>query len=517
MNSIIWWLESPWQIRAFVFFLSFVACFVAPWLYSSGTLGMTASRKSLLTENDAKPALTVEAPLPQAQSPALEKAASQQAPALAQAKAPLQETQAPVLAPASDQAEAPPQQAQALVPAPAPDQAEAPPQQAQAPIPAAAPSQPERLAAVDAPALSAPAAAQFAGGFHISNTAKSALSIPSGSPVEKQEISVTSESGGTAKVDVYLLSNRANWSFGRSDRFVDASNRHIELSSVLNNDAFAKKFRVYDAVICLGLGSRSRVLSIKETNRLVDKRAVHLCGLLAGKPFVRHNAKIFGLPLGQNLEAKAGSPEEERKQRSIVIIGIKSATGDLAGTAKQKKMISEIIRGDKLSNFPLSSYSEVTSGKELRYIEAKPVKLRHKRRPIKPKHWAPRPEFLWDEEDEISGRERKLRHRRRSRDGDDSCALWDRSALKVRGAASQPLPIGNWIASARSPASALYLARLLQSEGTRTPPDLPWSVNVTSGQPRGADSGLNIAATPTKEVTRDGSRERYRIAFSRVA
>ena len=32
----------------------------------------------------------------------------------------------------------------------------------------------------------------------------------------------------------------------------------------------------------------------------------------------------------------------------------------------QKKMISEIIHGDKIANIPLAKYSEVASGKELR-------------------------------------------------------------------------------------------------------------------------------------------------------
>ncbi len=47
MNAVIWWLEAPWQIRASVFFLSFLACFVAPWLYNSGISATPPSRRTV--------------------------------------------------------------------------------------------------------------------------------------------------------------------------------------------------------------------------------------------------------------------------------------------------------------------------------------------------------------------------------------------------------------------------------------------------------------------------------------
>jgi hypothetical protein len=64
-------------------------------------------------------------------------------------------------------------------------------------------------------------------------------------------------------------------------------------------------------------------------------------------------------------------PEKEKAGRSLIIIGLRNTKGDLTDAAVQKQMVSEIIRGDKIANFPLSNYSEVASGKELRYIEVK--------------------------------------------------------------------------------------------------------------------------------------------------
>ena len=64
-------------------------------------------------------------------------------------------------------------------------------------------------------------------------------------------------------------------------------------------------------------------------------------------------------------------PEKERAEKSLIIIGLRNTKGDLTDAAVQKQMISEIIRGGKIANFPLNNYSEVASGKELRYIEVK--------------------------------------------------------------------------------------------------------------------------------------------------
>ncbi len=358
MSAIIWWLESPWQLRAIVFILSFFACFVGPWLHSQSLLtSRLAARKSVAENAKSASAPKAEAPVQHWETAVQEKSADQPSQAPVKPEAPIPEKQA-VLEP-----EAPVKGWQPMVKEEAPAEAAGKPE---------APAQ--------QPALSA--ARHVSGGFDIVSKSAAVLPIPGGGPVEKQEFAVSTESGGAADVDAYVFSNRASWAVRRSDRFVDPSNRRTDLSAFLDSDAFAKAAGAYDAVICVGLGSRSTTLSPQEVTGLIDRRAVHLCGVLSRKPYVSRNTKLYGLPLGQNSDAAANLPETEKKQRSLIIIGIRSAKGDLADAAVQKKLISELVRSDSIANLPLSSYSEAAPGKELRYIEIKGGNIPYKNRPV---------------------------------------------------------------------------------------------------------------------------------------
>ena len=460
MNAIIWWLESPWQLRALVFILSFFVCFVGPWLHSQSLLTSRLAARNPLEEKretvSAPKEGTVQqaeeqanVPAPQERVPVQEKAPLQPVPASAEEKglteqvhpqagrpvhaaqlpaavavreeqssapatheqvpAPAQVAPLPVEAKTADHHEQVPAPAQvpveiapapvmqeaaapALV-APLPAEAKAPALHEQMPAPvqapaeeAPAPSEPmarpaQEQAAVHAPAPAATSKAQLAGGFDIINQSASVNPVPAGSPVEKQELAASTEKGGSADVEVYVLSNKAGWGLRRSNRVVDQSNGRAELSAVLDSDAFAKAAARFDTVACAGLGSRDTALSTQEIMRLIDNRAVQLCGIIARKPYVSMNTKLYGLPLGQQLDTAPS--EKERAQKSLIIIGIRNAKGDLADAAVQKKMVSEIIRGGKIANFPLGNYSEVASGKELRYIEVRGGKGTYKNRPIK--------------------------------------------------------------------------------------------------------------------------------------
>ena len=444
MNAIIWWLESPWQLRALVFTLSFFVCFVAPWLHSQSLLtSRIAARKPLEEKSEMVSAPKAEVPhqdaeaqaqipAPQEQAPVQEKAAPapveekgeaqhEQAPSKAEApvhamqvlaEGPVPEERASASAaiaqasipamqesePASAQVEPHPvetgataghelataaAQAPAVtVPVPAMEvRASTPPQAAAEEAPTGpepkAPARQEQ-AAVQAPAPSAASKAQPASGFKIISQSASVISVPAAGPVEKQEFAASTENGGSADVEVYLLSNKAGRTLRRSNRVVDQSNGRAEMSAVLDSDAFAKAVARYDTVACIGLGSRSTGLSAQEITRLIDNRAVELCGIIARKPYVSTNTKLYGLPLGQQTDS--ARQEKERAQKSLIIIGLRNTKGDLTDAAVQKKMVSEIIRGGAIANFPLSTYSEVASGKELHYIE---VKGGNNNRPIK--------------------------------------------------------------------------------------------------------------------------------------
>ena len=464
MNAIIWWLESPWQLRALVFALSFFVCFVVPWMHSQSLLISRLAAKSPLEEkSEVVPAPKADAPaqhameqakapVSQDQAPVQEKAPPQPAPASVEEKAPAAQeqghpqaegpvhaTQVPVEVPVHEQAAAPveataapakqgqapasvqgapasaeapvqqeqvPPAAQALVEAtpapavqeqapavapapvlPAPVEAKAPVHQEQVPIPAQAPVEKtpalseqkaaagQEQSAVHEPVPPATAKAVLAGGFDIVNQSTSVIPVAAGSSVEKQELAAATEKGGSADVEIYVLSGKG---LRRPNRVVDPSND--ELSAVLGSDDFAKAAARYDTVACVGLGWRNTGLSTQDIKRLIDHRAVQLCGIIARKPYVSANTKLYGLPLGQQMDSAPS--EKERAQKSLIIVGIKNAKGDLADAAVQKKMVSEIIRGGKIANFPLGKYSEVASGNELRYIEVKNGSAT-KNRPIK--------------------------------------------------------------------------------------------------------------------------------------
>ena len=430
MNAIIWWLKSTWQLRALVFTLSFFVCFVGPWLHTQSLLTSRIATRNPLEEKsetvsapkaevlhqDAEAQAKVPAPQEQATvqekaapASAEEKSAAHHEQAPSKAEAPVHAMQVPAVAPVREEpasapapvAQAPASAMQVQVPAraqvaPSPIEAKATAgheqisavtqapvvtvpvpameERASAPPPATVEEAPvlsepkaparQEQAAVPAPAPSAASKAQPAGGFKIVSQSASVLSFPAASPVEKQEFAAFSENGGSAEVEVYVLSNKAGRSLRQSNRVVDQSNDRAELSVILDSDAFAKAAALYDTVACVGLGSRSRELSPQEITRLTQ-----LCGIIARKPYVSTNTKLYGLPLGRQMEP--ARPEKESAQKSLIIIGLRNTKGDLTDAAVQKKMVSEIIRGGSIANLPLNNYSEVASGKELHYIEVK--------------------------------------------------------------------------------------------------------------------------------------------------
>ena len=499
MSAIIWWLESPWQLRALVFILSFFVCFVGPWLHSQSLLSSgLAARKPSEEKSEAVSASKPETPLAKAQAQreeqvppqalphkepvaAAEKArapvalapveakvpaqqqsvaAEQKAPA---ASAPLEEKvpaqQQPVAAeekavapatPTPAEEKAPAQQQQVVAeekavtpatqapadekvvtqkepvaveekaPAPvtsAPVEEKAPAQQkpvaveekapaplTSAPVEAKAPAQQQPVVAEEkasAPATPAPAEAKappkqeqaaaqapaaaasaiIPGAFDIIRKGENAIPAASSAAVEKQEFTVSSEKGGSADVEVHLLSTKAGPGVRRSDRSAGSAGRRTDLAGALDSDTFAKAAALYDTVVCVGLGSRSATASTQEIARLIENRAVHLCGIIARKPYISANTKLYGLSLAQPLDG-VKAPDKE-KPKSLMVIGIKSAKGDLTDLPVQKKMISELIREGKIASVPLGSSSEVASGNELRYIEVKSGNVLNKSRPVK--------------------------------------------------------------------------------------------------------------------------------------
>ncbi len=426
MNAIIWWLESPWQLRALVFILSFFVCFVGPWLHSQSLLtSRITARKSLEETSEAASAPKAESllqqtdtqakvPAPEEHVSVHEKTFVQAAPTPAEVtKTPIQEEQASTpqalvqaAAPAPVEPEAPVEQAilqekapvqgavsseaatktggeqyPVMPPTQAPLQAAPAPAKAElAPLPVepAAPGKQEQAAV---PAPTQPAPQQLVGGFNFVKESANVIPTPAGSPVQKQDFVVSTAKGGSAEVEVHVLAIKAGWGLRRPARVADQTSSRTDLSALLDSNALGEAVARYDTVICVGLGSRPAPLSSQEITRLIDNRAVQLCGIIARKPYVSENAKFYGLPLGQQLDAAPA--ERDRAERTMFLIGIRNAKGDLTDAAVQKKMIAEFVREGKIADFQLGGFSEIASGKELRYIEVRGGNVPYKSKPVK--------------------------------------------------------------------------------------------------------------------------------------
>lgn len=453
MSAIIWWLESPWQLRAFVFIISFFVCFVGPYLHSQSLQNSSLPARKL-SEEKSETALA-----PQDEGHLRQAAPSAEAARLAQDKVEIQPAPAP--APALDkdvtaheglpstegerhadqdskEVPAPQEPAALQEPASVPAQSAALPAggatgdaespspenvtagqtppvptataqaQDQAGFPAApeiktpvqpeqtpfkpeqvpastsgrieeakAPSAPQSPASEEPAATQAPAsaAAQAVHGFTIVSQGVQTVKALPGRSVERQDLAVSTENG-SAEVEVYVLPLS-------QDRRPPSPRETGDLASaLLDSSAFARAAARYDTIACAGLSPKDATLSRRNVASVTEGGALQFCGVLARKPYVPLHAKIFGLPLKQEPESAASSGKE-RALWPVAIIGIKNAKGDLAGAAMQKTMVSSIVFGGKITNFPLGGFAGSAPDKELLSIEVKRETARAKNRPVR--------------------------------------------------------------------------------------------------------------------------------------
>lgn len=202
------------------------------------------------------------------------------------------------------------------------------------------------------------------------------INIAGGEAVRKDVYSVTGVNG-SAVIEIYLLFDRAAWAYGNTSEFVDKKNRSLSLSSFLDDQQFYDEASQYNAIVCLGLASAHSDAEESRGLEISDERALHLCGLISKKRYIDlGKTKVFGLPLGYHKDKTAtkGS-RQERDQRGIVIIGVKSSSGDMEGRETKEIIISEILRSKRLNNFDAENYSEVSASRPLRFLEIKRTSL----------------------------------------------------------------------------------------------------------------------------------------------
>lgn len=182
--------------------------------------------------------------------------------------------------------------------------------------------------------------------------------------VAEQAYKLKNSTGGEIEIKVYLLFNSAAWSSGSSSKLITYKDKEVTLDDFLGGEKFASHLNTFQAIICLGLASGKGVSA--RNWRLSDERAVHLCGVVSRKvEAIKKDVAVYGLPLGYN----KNSAVKERAQRSVVILGVQSASGTLTDEAEQRRVIACAIRENLVNEFKFSDYSELAPGKLLRYVK----------------------------------------------------------------------------------------------------------------------------------------------------
>ncbi len=187
-------------------------------------------------------------------------------------------------------------------------------------------------------------------------------------------LNVETDHGDKAKLTVYMLYDSAAWRFGSSSELKNYSrNKPVSLSEFLDSSEFSKDVQDTDAIVCLGLASALAKGDIQQTVALSDARATYLCGAVSRRIHEKAGCtEVFGIPLGYNRNANVEqNTEEERKQRSVVILGIRETSGVLSTDEGHKKIVSLMLEQGIVDNFRFGDYSEVAPGNPLHYLMIK--------------------------------------------------------------------------------------------------------------------------------------------------
>jgi len=134
------------------------------------------------------------------------------------------------------------------------------------------------------------------------------------------------------------------------------------------------------------------------------------------------NAKLYGLPLARALDGARRA--EKRRMRPHIVVGIKSAKGDLADFATQRRMIANLIRENRIAAGGPGESPKATAVKPPRYVAVKGGKPSKKHRSVRQTPKLPECDDLldrlesliqpesWSFKDEVSGRQASRRANR---------------------------------------------------------------------------------------------------------
>jgi hypothetical protein len=185
-----------------------------------------------------------------------------------------------------------------------------------------------------------------------------------GSSRERREI--RTPSGAAASADIYVLWQEGAWHFNSDDVFL----RRDQLQTFLESSLMRSALSDSAAIACVGLASNEsaeRSASAEDYNEdLSNRRAFHLCNLLAGRTAALHtNPTLFGVGLGFNTQS-ASDTDARQKQRAVVFIAVRGAQP--LSRPDIDAVVREILRDGSLTDFQPQHYSRVTSRETLCWV-----------------------------------------------------------------------------------------------------------------------------------------------------
>lgn len=177
-------------------------------------------------------------------------------------------------------------------------------------------------------------------------------------------IDVSQRGARLASLTVHVLFDAASWEYGSARNAEDGAGQPIDLQAVLDQSDFAVRASDYDHVIAVGLSSST---TREEPDTLSRARAISLCAELYQKSYVDlSRTRVFALPLGHEVgPALSAGSSEERRQRTVVIVGVRKRSG----TISELDLVRRVISRFRVPDVDLRRYSRVNGATQLEFVE----------------------------------------------------------------------------------------------------------------------------------------------------
>lgn len=189
--------------------------------------------------------------------------------------------------------------------------------------------------------------------------------------VTRQTARYKSRTGATATIDIYLVYASAAWKKGSPAQFEHPE----EVRRFFDSSDFASALSLNQALIAVGLASNSGYASANQEDAelLSLQRGLTLCTIMSARSRFG-TPLLFGIGLGYSLEP-IDEPDRRRadahdsRQRPLVVLGVRAATGDLGTTDGRSAMIRRMLDGGTFVGFNPKEYSVIIRSRPMDWID----------------------------------------------------------------------------------------------------------------------------------------------------